>query len=108
MDGQDMVTAPREKGIIAGGKFAYRRRSSRRMRLKRGQSLIEFIARDIDPIYIFFSFQNKNTGNHFQFVLFNKISWQITGGVGDNSDLHRFSRSSQSSRYLRFQSIRKR
>src|ERR1044071_8238282 len=103
-----MVTATREKSLITRGEFANRRRGSGRMRSKRWQSLVKAVPRDIDPIYIFFSFQHKNTGNYLQLVLLHEVLRQVAGGVCDNSDLHRFSRSSQSSRYLRFQSIRKR
>src|SRR5690242_10141291 len=43
-------------------------------------------------------------------MLLDKKLWDVAGGIGDDADFHDggFSRSSQSSRYLRFQSIRNR
>src|SRR5512145_2428900 len=110
MDGEDLITAAPEEGVVAGREIANRGRCRGRLRLERGQSLVKLLAGDISSVDIFFSIDDQKAGNDFQLMLFDQNLRYVASGISDNAKLHDcgFSRSSQSSRYLRFQSMRKR
>src|SRR5688572_12855207 len=52
MDGEDMVTAAREEGIVSGGEIAGRRRGSGRLGFKGGQLSVKLFTRDVFSIHI--------------------------------------------------------
>src|SRR5690349_15555713 len=103
-----MVTAAGKHGIVAGREIADRGRGSCRLCLALRQLPVKLFPCDIFSIHIFFSINDENTWNHLNLMLLDEELRDVAGGICNDAEFHDggFSRSSQSSRYLRFQSIR--
>ena len=74
-----MITTAREEGVVTGREIADRRRGSCRIGVKLGESFVEVFAREPGSVRVFFSIQNQNRRDNFEFVSFNEIVGEVAG-----------------------------